>query len=114
MTESPDSIEVQTAEEQVSLGRIPNPQLIEHLFQVVSPSPPAHHRRAIADHHKSSARQILSQAGILRRNLLTACGEEEHRETLWRIGRWNTLPCMNHDRSQDFGNVLRRRGGGSP
>src|SRR3954451_21390800 len=90
MPEGPDEIEVQTAEEQVPLGRIPAPQLIEHLCQVVPPSPPAHYRRAIADHHKSSARQILSQTGILRRNLLTACGEEEHRETLWRIGQWNT------------------------
>src|SRR5947208_11972434 len=108
MAEGPDSIEVQTAEERVSLSRIPDPQLIEHLCQVVPPCPSAHHRRAIAGHHKSSARQILSQTGILRRNLLTACGEEEHREALWRIRQRNILPCMNHDRSQDFGNVLRR------
>src|SRR5436305_4334710 len=114
MAEGPDSIEVETAEEQVSLGRIPDPQLSEHLGQVVPPSPPAHHRRAVADHHKSSARQILSQTGILRRNLLTARGEEDHRETPWRIGQWDTLPCMNHYRSQDFGYVLRRRGRGPP
>src|SRR4051794_11590404 len=107
MSEGPDEIQVQTAGEQVPLGCIPAPQLIEHLCQVVPPSPPTHHRRAIADHHKSSARQILGQTGILRRYLLTACGEEEYRETLWRIGQRNTLPCMNHYRSQDFGNVLR-------
>src|SRR3954453_10395854 len=114
MAEGPDSIEVEAAEEREPPGRIPGPQLVEHLGQVVPPSPPAHHRRAIADHHKSSARQILSQTGILRRNLLTACGEEEHRETLWRIGQWNILPCMNHYRTQDFANVLRRRGRGPP
>src|SRR4051795_7876352 len=106
MAEGPDRIEVQTAEEQVSLGRIPDPQLIEHSGQVVPPSPPAHHRRAIADHHKSSARQILRQAGILRRKLLTACGEEDHREAPWRIGQWNALPRMDHYGSQDFDNVL--------
>src|SRR5690242_18212773 len=104
MAEGSDSVEVQTAEEQVSLGRIPDPQLIEPLFQVVPPSPPAHHRRAIAEHHKSSTRQLLGQTGILRRNLLTACGEEEHRETLGRGGQRNTLPCMNHYRSHDFVN----------
>ena len=110
MAEGPDLIEVQTAEEQVSLGRIPDPQLIEHLCQVVRQVLPAHHRRAISDHHKSSARQILSQTGILPRNLLTACGEKDHREMLWRIGEGNILPCMNHYRSHDFGNVLRRWG----
>src|SRR4051794_34478567 len=98
MAEGPDQIEVEAAEEQVSLVRIPGPQLIEHLGQVVPPGPPAHHRRAVADHHKSSARQILGQTGILRRNLLTARGEEDHGETLRRVGQWNTLPRMNHYR----------------
>ena len=74
----------------------------------------AHHRRAIADHHKPSARQVLRQTGILRRDLLAACGEEEHRETLWRIRQWDALPGVNHDRRQDFGDVLRRRGRGPP
>src|SRR4051794_31300463 len=96
MAEGPDSVDVQTAEQQVRLARIPDPQLIEHLCQVVPPSPPAHHRRAVADHHESSARQILGQTGILRRNLLTACGEEEYGETHWRSGQRNALPRMNH------------------
>src|SRR5947207_15786575 len=100
--QGPDQIEVQAAEEQVSLGRIPDPQPVEYLCQVVPPRPPAHHRRAIADHHKPSARQVLRQTGILRRDLLAACGEEEHRETLWRIRQWDALPGVNHDRRQDF------------
>src|SRR3954463_7774522 len=106
MAEGPNVIEVQTAEELVSLGRIPDPQLIEHVCQIAFPGPMAHHRRAITDHHKPSARQILDQKGIRRRNRLTARGEQEYGKTLWRSDQWDLLPRMNNYRSKEFGNIL--------
>src|SRR5262245_53591112 len=96
MAEGPNVIEIQTAEKLVSPGRIPDPPLIEHVCQIAFPGPMAHHRRAVAGHDKPSARQILDQKRIRRRNRLAARGEQEYGKSRWRSGQWDFLTCMNN------------------